>query len=228
MEFFQEMFNLRKRFFIYKFKKLLPFINLKRLKGKYFGLSKEKKNGFEGKFEDFLKRVEKENLIFVKGIYKFFRVEREGDGINVFYKNKKIRFNFPRQKGGENLSISDFIKKNDFICFFVLTSGIGLKEKTKILREEGSFLFSYFLEVLSLEAAEAGALILNQKIGGKRFSFGYPPCPDISEQKKLFEILKPEKIGIKLTENFIMEPESSISGFIIKNPEARYFNLEEK
>lgn len=220
------MNDLRKKYFNYNFKKILPFINLKKLKIKYFGAVEEKGKEFDEKFNYFLNKVERENTIFVKGIYKFFRVEKNGEKIIVLYKNKKIEFNFPRQRKGEKLCITDFLKEKDFLCFFILTSGIGVKEKAEILRKNGEFLFSYFLEILSLEAAEAGAKILNKKIEGKRFSFGYPPCPDLSYQKKIFEILKPEKIGIKLTENYIMEPESSISGFIIRNPKAKYFRLE--
>lgn len=223
------MVYFQRKIFEYKFDELLPFINLKRLEKKYFNLNEEK-IAFKEKFFEFLEKIKKENLIFVKGVYKFFKAKSEGDSILILNGKKIIEFKFPRQRNGEKLCISDFVKKGDFndlICFFVLTSGLGLKEKTLKLKEEGDFLFSYFLEIASLEAAEAGAIILNKKIKGKRFSFGYSPCPNLSEQKKIFEILKPEKIGINLTENFVMEPESSISGFIIKNPKAKYFNLED-
>lgn len=221
----------QKKHFNYSFKKLLPFINLKRLKHKYLNINKEKEIIYKKYFEEFLHKIEKENLIFVKGIYKCFKAKRQGESIIILNRKKGVEFKFSRQRNGERLCISDFVKKgnfNDLICFFVLTAGLGVKEKSLKLRNDGNFLFSYFLEVLSLEAAEAGAEILNKKISGKRFSFGYPSCPDLSEQKKLFEILKPEKIGIELTENYIMEPESSLSGFIIKNPKAKYFNLEKK
>lgn len=220
----------QKRIFKWNLKKLLPFINFKRLERRYFHI-KDSDFAYKEKFKEFLEREKKENLIYVKGIYKFFKAKGKENSILILHNKKIIEFKFPRQNSGERLCISDFLKKGNFddrICFFVLTAGIGVKEITLKLKEKGEFLFSYFLEVLSLEMAEAGALFLNKKIKGKRFSFGYPTCPDLSYQKIIFEILKPEKIGIKLTENFMMEPESSISGFIINNPEAKYFNLEGK
>ena len=61
---------------------------------------------------------------------------------------------------------------------------------------------------------------------GRRYSFGYPPCPDLANQKKLFSLLKPEgDVGIKLTDSFMMDPEASISAFVLHNPKAKYFYI---
>ena len=235
------MLSFKRNYFNYNFEQILPFINFKKINWKYFGVSKENELKFKDKFNIFLEKIKKENLIFVKGVYKFYKAYSKENSILVLYKGKEIEFSFPRQSKGEKLCISDFLKSNEpfeLICFFILTSGIGIKEKIKKLNKKGEFLFSYFLDVLSIQAAESGAELLEievskkwsvlKKYKGKRFSFGYPPCPDLSYQKILFKILEPEKIGIKLTENFMMEPESSVSGFIINNPNAKYFNVEEK
>ena len=58
---------------------------------------------------------------------------------------------------------------------------------------------------------------------GKRYSFGYPACPDLSLQRDLFDLLKPEDIGVQLTEEFMMDPEASVSAVVFHHPEARYF-----
>lgn len=235
------MISFKRIYFNYNFEQILPFMNFKKINWKYFGLSKEKELIFKDKFNEFLKKIKEENLIFVKGIYKFCKAYSKENSIIVLYKGKSFKLSFPRQSKGERLCISDFLKSNEpyeLICFFTLTSGLGIKEKIKKLNKKGEYLFSYFLEVLSLQAAECAAELLEievskkwsalKKYNGKRFSFGYPPCPDLSYQKILFKILELEKIGIKLTENFMMEPEASVSGFIINNPNAKYFNVEEK
>ena len=63
------------------------------------------------------------------------------------------------------------------------------------------------------------------KYQGQRFSFGYPACPNLEDQEKLFKLLKPEQIGVNLTEGFMMEPEASVSAIVFAHPEARYFNV---
>ena len=63
------------------------------------------------------------------------------------------------------------------------------------------------------------------KYQGQRFSFGYPACPNLEDQEKLFALLKPEDIGVQLTEGFMMEPEASVSAIVFAHPDARYFNV---
>ena len=64
------------------------------------------------------------------------------------------------------------------------------------------------------------------KYTGQRFSFGYPACPNLEDQEKLFRLLKPEDIGVRLTDGYMMEPEASVSAIVFAHPEARYFNVE--
>lgn len=59
---------------------------------------------------------------------------------------------------------------------------------------------------------------------GIRVSFGYPACPDLEDQQKLFRLISPEDIGIQLTDGFMMDPEASVSAMVFAHPEARYFN----
>ncbi len=223
----------RDNFINYTFEEILSALNLKKIKRKYFSLKEDKEN-FEEKFEDFLGFVKDKNLIELRGIYKFLKAKKFYNSIILYYIGKQIKLKFPRQRGKDGVCISDFLEKErGSIAFFILTSGVKPLKEAKKLKDRGNFLKSYFLEILALESAEAGAMVLNKEIGkkwglskdfyGKRFSFGYPSCPDLSYQKILFEILKPERIGIKLTENFMMEPENSVSGFILKNLKAKYF-----
>ena len=63
------------------------------------------------------------------------------------------------------------------------------------------------------------------KYQGQRYSFGYPACPNLEDQKKLFKLISPEDIGIELTEGFMMEPEASVTAMVFAHPDARYFNV---
>jgi len=67
--------------------------------------------------------------------------------------------------------------------------------------------------------------LFQQKYRGSRYSFGYPACPDMSDQQKRFRLLEPERIGCVLTENDQIEPEQSTSAIIVHHPEAKYFNV---
>ena len=60
---------------------------------------------------------------------------------------------------------------------------------------------------------------------GKRYSFGYPACPDLSDQEKFFQVMDGRKIGVELTEGFMMDPEASVSAIVVHHPHARYFSV---
>ena len=68
-------------------------------------------------------------------------------------------------------------------------------------------------------------LMFSAKYHGSRYSFGYPACPNLEDQSKLFELLKPEQIGLELSEEFMLVPEQSTSAIIVHHPEAKYFNI---
>jgi 5-methyltetrahydrofolate--homocysteine methyltransferase len=67
--------------------------------------------------------------------------------------------------------------------------------------------------------------IFRQGYRGSRYSFGYPACPNLEDQAKLFELIQPERIGVSLSEEFQLEPEQSTSAIIVHHPEAKYFNV---
>lgn len=162
------------------------------------------------------------------------------------------RFHFPRQQVEPYLCLSDFLKsvdsgEMDYVALMVVTAGHGVKEKADQLKEEGKFLESHALLSTALELAEGFAERLHQEIRdvwgfpdatdftmrerfaakyqGQRFSFGYPACPNLEDQEKLFKLLKPEEIGVHLTEGYMMEPEASVSAIVFAHPSARYFNV---
>jgi 5-methyltetrahydrofolate--homocysteine methyltransferase len=166
-------------------------------------------------------------------------------------RNVIARFTFPRQREGRKLSIADFFVpqnsgKFDVIGLSVVTIGSRASEETKKLFDAGEFTKYLYLHGLSVETAEALAELFHkqireemgiagddaprvgdlfhQKYRGSRYSFGYPACPNLEDQTKLFALLKPEEnIGVRLTSGFHMEPEQSTSAIIVHHPQAKYF-----
>ena len=121
-----------------------------------------------------------------------------------------------------------------------------VRELAEEAKERGEYLRSYALQALALETAEGAAEWLHARLRalwgfpdppdlsrqslfqaryrGKRYSFGYPACPDLESQAGLFRLLRPEDIGVQLTEGFMMEPEASVSALVFHHPEAAYFS----
>ncbi len=161
------------------------------------------------------------------------------------------RFTFPRQREGRKLSIADFFLPKDsgrfdVIGVSVVTIGGRASEETKKLFDAGEFTKYLYLHGLSVETAEALAELFHknmrqelgidgddaprvgdlfhQKYRGSRYSFGYPACPSLEDQTKIFALLNPEEnIGVSLTAGFHMEPEQSTSAIIVHHPQAKYF-----
>jgi len=165
------------------------------------------------------------------------------------------KFAFPRQSGGEQLCLADYVARsqspgNDSIGLFAVTAGEGIRERYKSFRDSGEFLRSHAIQALAVETAEAAAEWLHDRLRedwgfpdpptatmidkfkaryrGRRYSFGFPACPELEKQVKLFELLRPEPLGITLTDEFMMDPEASVSAIVLHHPQAKYFSAGEK
>jgi 5-methyltetrahydrofolate--homocysteine methyltransferase len=68
--------------------------------------------------------------------------------------------------------------------------------------------------------------LFSQGYQGSRFSFGYPACPNLEDHVKLFKLLQPERIGVTMTDEFMLNPEQSTDAIIVHHPEARYFLIK--
>jgi 5-methyltetrahydrofolate--homocysteine methyltransferase len=162
-----------------------------------------------------------------------------------------LRFTFPRQREGRKLCISDFFApkssgKLDVIGLSLVTIGAKASVETQKLFEAGEYTKYLYLHGLSVETAEALAEfhhrlmrqelgiagedsphirdLFHQKYRGSRYSFGYPACPNLEDQTKLFALLHPEEnVGVKLTTGFLLEPEQSTSAIVVHHPAAKYF-----
>jgi 5-methyltetrahydrofolate--homocysteine methyltransferase len=162
-----------------------------------------------------------------------------------------LRFTFPRQREGRKLAISDFFAPKssgemDVLGLSLVTIGPKASVETQRLFEGGEYTRYLYLHGLSVETAEALAEyhhkkmreelgiagddsqhirdLFHQKYRGSRYSFGYPACPNLEDQTKLFTLLDPEKnVGVRLTSGFLLEPEQSTSAIVVHHPGAKYF-----
>ncbi len=164
-----------------------------------------------------------------------------------------VRFTFPRQRDDRFLCISDYFRsvesgELDVIALQAVTIGAKASESTKRLFDAGNYQEYLYLHGLSVESAEALAeywhkivrtelgivgndakeikRLFSQGYQGSRYSFGYPACPNIEDQARLFEILRPERAGITLTEEYQLVPEQSTTAIVVHHPEAKYFNIK--
>ena len=163
------------------------------------------------------------------------------------------RFAFPRQPAGERLCLADYCRdvhsgERDAIALFAVTCGVGVRDLSQQWKDAGEYLRSHALQAIAVEGAEGLAEwlhrrlrtawgfpdppttsihdVLKNKYRGIRVSFGYPACPNLADQRKLFALLRPEDIGIELTDGDMMDPEASVSALVFHHPEAKYFRAD--
>ena len=187
-------------------------------------------------------------------VYGYFPCISEGNDLIICDDDggERARFHFPRQRRERHLCISDFFKsrdsgQSDVVAFHIVTMGEAASRATGALFEKDAYRDYLELHGLSVQLTEAlaeywharirdefglaaednpdmDALISKQGYRGSRYSFGYPACPDLEQQKLLMDLLGPHRIGVQLSEEFQLHPEQSTSAIIVHHPEARYFN----
>lgn len=128
-----------------------------------------------------------------------------------------------------------------------VSAGSKLSQLEKEIYDRGDYTEYYQVHGLGVELAEALAEIAHKQIRldlgiaenegatladvqmnkyqGSRYSFGYPACPDLELNRPLFNLLKPEKFGIELSETFQIHPEQSTSALVVYHPNATYYNI---
>jgi 5-methyltetrahydrofolate--homocysteine methyltransferase len=163
-----------------------------------------------------------------------------------------VRFKFPRQEGRRRLCISDFFRSTesgeyDVLGVQLVTVGDRASALAEELRARSEYQKYLYLHGFGVESAEALAeywhkymrtelglageddpsikRLFQQKYRGSRYSFGYPACPNLEDRAMVVELLKPEEIGVALTENFMLTPEQSTDAIVAHHPQAKYFDV---
>jgi len=193
----------------------------------------------------------REGRMQARAVWQFFPARSDGNRLALIDSSnghQRVEWDLPRQTGRDGLCLSDYVLPgDDHVALFVTTVGGAVGEQVEAWKTSGEYLKSHALAALALETAEGAAELVHMRLReswgfpdraemtlqdvfaaryrGKRYSFGYPACPDLEMQRQLFEVLQPEEIGVELTEGDMMAPEASVSALVVHHPDARYFGV---
>ncbi|MFJ8658410.1 methionine synthase [Streptomyces sp. NPDC093795] len=200
-----------------------------------------------------LDRIERENLVEAAVVHGWFPCVSKGDDLIVLDEDggERTRFSFPRQQRGRRLCLADFHRAEDSgevdaVALQVVTVGSRIGEETARLFAADAYRDYLELHGLSVQLAEALAEywharvradwgiaqgdptalegMLRTEYQGCRYSLGYPACPDLEDRAKIAALLRPERIGVVLSEEYQLHPEQSTDAIVVHHPEASYFN----
>jgi 5-methyltetrahydrofolate--homocysteine methyltransferase len=239
-----------------------PYLNNQMLYGKHLGLrgavarlleeGDAKALELQETVETLKREAAAEGWVRAHAVYRWYRARGAGETITLFdgAGAEAARFTFPRQRDGEQLCLSDYVRDDvdDYVALFAVTCGESVRARAEAFKERGEYLRSHALQALAIECAEALAEMLHARLRtqwgfpdapgtplgdllkaryrGLRVSFGYPACPDLADQATLWRLLRPEQIGVHLTEGHMMDPEASVSALVFHHPSAKYFKAE--
>ncbi|MFG2001335.1 methionine synthase [Spirillospora sp. NPDC048911] len=200
-----------------------------------------------------LDRIQTEGLIEAAVVYGYFPAVSEGNDLVILNEDgsDRERFTFPRQRRDRHLCLSDFFRsresgETDVAAFQLVTVGSKVAEATGELFAKDAYRDYLELHGLSVQLTEALMEYWHTRIRselgfggedaddiddffklgyrGARYSFGYPACPDLEDRATLVRLLKPERIGVSLSEELQLVPEQSADAMVVHHPEAKYFN----
>jgi len=197
----------------------------------------------------------REAILMPQAAYGYWPCAAEGNDVILYDtegERELTRFSFPRQNKEGGLCIADFFRdvasnERDVIGLQVVTMGRRASEAAREWFAQNRYQDYLYLHGLSVEMAEAFAEYLHNRIRGElgfaaeearepeamlaqgyrgsRYSFGYPACPNLADQKQLLALLQAEEIGITLSEEDQLDPEQSTSAIVVHHPQAKYFSV---
>lgn len=197
-----------------------------------------------------------ERLLQPRITYGYFPCQSDGNDIIVYNDDKKTerqRFTFPRQKDDRYLCLADYFAsvesgRIDVIAFQLVTMGSAASQYSAKLYADNNYKDYLYFHGLSVESTEALAeywhkrvreelgiagkdakeikRLFSQGYQGSRYSFGYAACPNLEDRAKLLSLLQPERIGVQISDGFMLEPEQSTDAIVVHHPEAKYFNVK--
>lgn len=231
---------------------LWPCFDLRSLYRLSWGGSNTKGSAFERlvaeEFDPRLARYQGESLggqlLQPRVVYGYFPAAGSGNDVIIYdpgdRRREIARLTFPRQLGGEHLSLADYLRDpvdgaaSDVLALQIVTVGSQATRRTEALQAAGEYGESYFLHGFSVQSAEALAEYTHRRIRrelgldperGKRYSWGYGACPNLEQHAVVFRLLDATAaIGVTLTEAFQIVPEQSTAAIVMHHPQAAYFN----
>ncbi|MBZ0273457.1 homocysteine S-methyltransferase family protein [bacterium] len=198
------------------------------------------------RYEALQRLVKAERIFEPQFVYGYFPARRDGDAVIVPSNGDALRFEFPRRAVVPEICIADFVREDaDVVGFFVVSLGGGVAEREHKEFASAEFLDYFLLHGLAVEMTDALAeyaheqmrqewgvgeekrlspqQLITQQYHGGRYAFGYPACPNLADNEKIFRLLDPARIGVSLAEGHQMVPEFSTSAIVLHHPQAKYF-----
>ena len=205
---------------------------------------------FEQRLDLMKRQALRESWLKPQAVYGFWPAQADGDDLLVYDPAsvqageplELARFNFPRQAYSDYLSLVDYYAtvdsgKMDVVAFQVVTVGLEATQRIDQLQASGDYSEAYFTHGLAVQTAEATAEYLHRHIRrelalpegqGKRYSWGYPAIPELTDHRKVFDLLPAEsELGMSLTPAFQLVPEQSTAAIIVHHPASKYFSIGE-
>ena len=201
-----------------------------------------------------LERAQTEGLLEAAVVYGYFRCVSSGNDLILLDErgDELERFTFPRQRRDRRLCLADFFKpadsgETDVVAFQLATMGPRISAATAELFAKNAYRDYLELHGLSVQLTEALAEYWHARVRGElgiagadpgdldgffrvdyrgaRYSFGYPACPDLADRAKVVRLLRPDRIGVELSEEMQLHPEQSTDAIVVHHPEAKYFSV---
>jgi 5-methyltetrahydrofolate--homocysteine methyltransferase len=175
--------------------------------------------------------------------YGFFPANGDGNDLVIFDPEDPAReiarFPFPRQPRRERLCLADYFLpfasgRRDVAVFQIVTVGSEATKRTERLQAAGEYAESYFSHGLSVQSAEGLAEYVHQRVRrelgigdeqGKRYSWGYPACPDLEQHTLVERLLDAGAIGVQVTDGYQFDPEQTTAALVVHHPDAKYYAL---
>ncbi|PJF23243.1 MAG: methionine synthase [Phototrophicales bacterium] len=204
----------------------------------------------QAEFEARLERMSREALrnktLLPQAVYGYFPANSDGNDLIIWdhtdlaAKREVARFSFPRQPGGEYLCISDYYApvdsgQVDVVQLQIVTAGAAADVEFERLQSADQYSEAYFFHGLAVQTAEATANYMTahvrRELGlepnqGKRYSWGYPACPDLDDHAIVWRLLpQVAELGLMLTDSFQIVPEQSTAAIFAHHPDAKYYSV---
>ncbi|MGB0694694.1 MAG: methionine synthase [Rhodospirillaceae bacterium] len=204
---------------------------------------------------DMIRTCEQEKILQPKAVYGYWPAASEKDSILLFAEDGKTevaRFDLPRQNREGGICLSDFVRdvdsgERDVIGLQAVTVGAKASDIARDWFADNRYKDYLYLHGISVEVAEAMAeyvhkriraelgfsaedarsidRLIKQEYRGSRYSFGYPACPNLGDQKILLDLLGAQEIGLELSDEDELVPEQSTSALVLLHPQAKYFRI---
>src|SRR5687768_7480992 len=203
---------------------------------------------FKPTLDRLTEEAKREGWLVPQAVYGYFPVQSSGRDLIVYDPaaygsdggslREIARFNFPRQEGRERLALSDYFRSTesgdvDVAAFQIVTVGDEATRRFEATQARGDYSEAFFAHGLAVETAEAVAQWMHARVRkelglpagqGKRYSWGYPACPDLEGHAELFKLLPArEALGMNHTESFQLLPEQSTAAIVVHHPAPKYY-----